>query len=559
MAHTKTVGTLERARDAFVDIRDALENKTGESLDEIAVEQYDDIIEAIPSGEPVLDTLTVTPSTSSQTITPSQGVDGFDEVNVDAVDNSIDSNIVAGNIKKDVEILGVTGTYDGGQPNLQSKEVTPSVNTEVITPDTGYDALSQVIVYGDEDLNAYNIKKDVEIFGVTGVYEGDIPTYQQKIVTPSTSLQTIRPDSGYDALDEVYVQAVNSDIDPNIVAGNIKKGISILGVAGSIVTEMIPEFEDSNPKTAVMGGLPFPESEELRALLKIDNVIHLFCNGNHYTFDDEESLTWTLVDSDTKFCGKDASSNIDDIDNAAVLIGRYVVWVGIGVSGFQSICYYNVDTKVVGNYINLGAPTGFISCIATDGEFLYMFDRSNNKLRKVAIDFTNGTATATDVVTGFTNKILGMGFLNGKLYGYDDYSGQRLYEIDIANGTFTKVSDLDSSVTGGKNRMFVVTDDAIFIGSGGNMSMIYKWDGTSLTTYGTYPHGTYSGKSAWCVLKGKLYMYGYRTSVTMGTYTSIFGIRATGVGEHLVIEPSNVKQEFNNKLYYTKIIVNPAS
>lgn len=29
------------------------------------------------------------------------------------VDASIDSNIVAGNIKKDVTILGVTGTYEG--------------------------------------------------------------------------------------------------------------------------------------------------------------------------------------------------------------------------------------------------------------------------------------------------------------------------------------------------------------------------------------------------------------------------------------------------------------
>ena len=60
-----------------------------------------------------LETKTVTPTTSSQTITPSVNKDGISEVTVNAVTSSIDNNIVAGNIKKDVSILGVTGTYEG--------------------------------------------------------------------------------------------------------------------------------------------------------------------------------------------------------------------------------------------------------------------------------------------------------------------------------------------------------------------------------------------------------------------------------------------------------------
>ena len=60
----------------------------------------------------ILNTVNVTPSTSSQTITPTN--DGIGQVNVSAVTSSIDNNIVAENIKKDVSILGVTGTYEGG-------------------------------------------------------------------------------------------------------------------------------------------------------------------------------------------------------------------------------------------------------------------------------------------------------------------------------------------------------------------------------------------------------------------------------------------------------------
>ena len=67
-------------------------------------------------GTPVIDELNVTPSTSAQTITAPSGVDGYSPVNVSAVTSAIDANITAGNIKKDVEILGVTGTYEGQTP-----------------------------------------------------------------------------------------------------------------------------------------------------------------------------------------------------------------------------------------------------------------------------------------------------------------------------------------------------------------------------------------------------------------------------------------------------------
>ena len=65
---------------------------------------------------------TVTPTTSSQSITADAGYTGLGTVTVNAVTSAIDANITAGNIKKDVTILGVTGTYEG------TSEILPDSN-----------------------------------------------------------------------------------------------------------------------------------------------------------------------------------------------------------------------------------------------------------------------------------------------------------------------------------------------------------------------------------------------------------------------------------------------
>lgn len=62
---------------------------------------------------------------------------------------------------------------------------------------------------------------------------GGAAVLQEKSAAPSTSAQTVTPDAGYDGLRRVNVGAVTAAIDGSIQTGNIRQGVSILGVAGS--------------------------------------------------------------------------------------------------------------------------------------------------------------------------------------------------------------------------------------------------------------------------------------------------------------------------------------
>ena len=64
-----------------------------------------------------------------------------------------------------------------------------------------------------------NIKQGITVLGVEGTYGGEVITTQEKTATPSTAEQTILPDEGYDYLASVTVLAIPYTETPNAAGG----------------------------------------------------------------------------------------------------------------------------------------------------------------------------------------------------------------------------------------------------------------------------------------------------------------------------------------------------
>ena len=70
-----------------------------------------------------------------------------------------------------------------------------------------------------EKIVAGNIKQGVTILGVEGTYSGNGVNLQAKTVTPSKTAQTVQADPGYDALSSVTVNAIPYTETDNAAGG----------------------------------------------------------------------------------------------------------------------------------------------------------------------------------------------------------------------------------------------------------------------------------------------------------------------------------------------------
>lgn len=188
----------------------------------------------------------VTPGESAQTVTADAGYDGLSRVNVGA----IPAEYV---VPEGTKSITANGTHDVAgyaaasvnvptpEPTLQEKTATPGTAAVIVQPDSGYDGLSKVTVSAMPSGSVGNPSISVSSSGLitataavdAGYVDGTDKTGTKQLtvqaaqtITPGTSNKTIA--SGRYLTGTQTIKG-----DANLVAGNIKSGVSIFGVAGS--------------------------------------------------------------------------------------------------------------------------------------------------------------------------------------------------------------------------------------------------------------------------------------------------------------------------------------
>lgn len=141
------------------------------------------------------------------------------------------------------------GQYDQFQlpPNLQSKAVSPSTSAQSITPDTGYDGLSSVNISAIET-EQKTITQNGEFSPSAGKYFSKV-TVNVPSQTPNlqektaTSNGEVTPDEGYDGLSKVTVAVEALALDGDALPSDVKAGKTFYNTdSGTKVTGTMPEY-----------------------------------------------------------------------------------------------------------------------------------------------------------------------------------------------------------------------------------------------------------------------------------------------------------------------------
>jgi N-acetylneuraminic acid mutarotase len=148
----------------------------------------------------------VNPSTQDQVISATEGNYGLSKVKVNAIQTEERLTDTNG------EVIPADGKYltkvtVNVQPALQSKNIAPSRETQIIQPDSQY--------YGLSSVSIAPIPEDCII-----------PQLETKQVTPSNATQVIKPSDNFDALSEVTVEPIPTEyIIPNGTLNITENGI----------------------------------------------------------------------------------------------------------------------------------------------------------------------------------------------------------------------------------------------------------------------------------------------------------------------------------------------
>ena len=361
-------------------------------------------------------------------------------------------------------------------------------------------------------------------------------------VTPMTNYQSISPEEGYDGFSLVNVSAVNSSIDPNITASNIKLGVAILGVSGTYVS-------DSNmfgvSMSSVMG-----ELDENGVLTKSRSAYNLDFSGvkqfGKYVYHNE----WN---------GKNIVNSVSAPD--AVYIGQGCFDSAFYASPFFGSALTSVSFPNVKYIANYGFNQAFSTSNVTSANFSNLLEireqgmtsAFSNARNLVSINFSNlrrvysyGLGYAFTGCNKYYSKTIEFSSLYGlsaagsdvsapfsSTFRANNTSGISRIEIRFPSLT-TNFYELGAGTRSSANLIFT---NMLYNRSGCNVHfpenlepVINSWadvingfGGNNTTILFDLPNASTPPDEMW-IENGKLYCFGYMSNMNIPEVTSFAGI-----------------------------------
>jgi hypothetical protein len=298
------------------------------------------------SKVPELQQKNVKSTTVQQEITPSEGYDGFNKIIVSPI-------------------------------KLQEKTATPGTSEQVITPDSTYDGLSKVTVGAVATatqatpsisistrglITASATQSEGYVSAGTKSATNQMTTQNGKDIYPGTTRQLAVAAWRY-TIGNIYVNG-----DSNLTAGNIKKGVSIFGVAGSY--EGTPSSNDN--KVKVFSGTVAPYSTSRLSIDLSENV-------SEYSLK-MVAVTMTKSDANASLDGLISYSRFPESADALAVGGVYgssydefLIYGSSNISEITSNTAFVLSISSTNNYRKFN----------TDAQYNYLLVYKSNEIEVV--------------------------------------------------------------------------------------------------------------------------------------------------------------------------------
>lgn len=208
-------------------------------------------------------------------------------------------------------ITATVSNSKGYQASATTKTSTQQLTTQgekVITPNDSTQTAVNAGVYTTGPITVSAVPAETKTITANGTYSpsagkyfssvevaiaGDTPTYQSKTVSPSTSIQTVTADEGYDALSDVIVNAIQTETKSVAPTTSTQK---VTPASGKYLTEVSVGAIQTETKTVTTNGTYNPTSGKYFSSVTVDIPAEEF-NTQTKTVTPTESTQTILPDN----------------------------------------------------------------------------------------------------------------------------------------------------------------------------------------------------------------------------------------------------------------------